>query len=176
MDYSMDIMIDIETLGNKPWSVIASIGAVAFDYHTFTVSENTFLANVTRSSCEEVGLAVDQKTLDWWSKKDPQAWADLQSNQFPLPEALTSLKDWFFRVGGKNIWANGAAFDLPILETAYNFCGMRYPWHFMDVRDFRTAYNVLGYDWHAQPKDGTHHNALDDCRTQVRCLGEALGK
>lgn len=172
----LHVMIDIETFGVKPWSVVRSIGAVSFDpsdpSDTFP---HQFYVNVSRSSCEEHGMTCEQRVVDWWAGQSAAAQAAFASDQVSLPAALESLTEWFNRTGAKNVWSQGAAFDFPILDTAYQFAlEGRPPWHFRAVRDTRTAYQVLGFDYDSFDRAGVAHDALDDCRHQVAALKHAL--
>ena len=60
---------------------------------------------------------------------------------------------------------NGADFDLPILAAAYAAVGLSVPWKPYNGRCYRTLKNLAPVVKLARP--GTHHNALDDARTQA---------
>ena len=60
----MDVMIDLETLGIQPGSVIRSIGAVVFDPVTNTLG-STFYQNICADSCKKAGLTTDPDTIKW---------------------------------------------------------------------------------------------------------------
>ena len=67
-----DIMINLETLGTVAGCVILSIGAVAFDRETGELGME-FYEVINQVSCEEAGLHVDQKTVDWWAARTAEA-------------------------------------------------------------------------------------------------------
>lgn len=73
------IMIDIETFGTRPGAAIRSIGAVVFGFpdgdngHPFVARSGGFYANITRVSCEQVGLRVEPETEDWWRRQSIEA-------------------------------------------------------------------------------------------------------
>lgn len=171
----LHVMIDLETFGVKPWSVIRSVGAVSFDIRDPKPSfPHEFYANVTRESCEELGLVVDRGVEQWWSKQSAESRAALDADQVPVDAALENLSSWYASTGATTVWCQGAAFDFPILDTAYGFCGLRPPWHYRRIRDTRTAYHILGFNPDGRERDGVYHNALDDCKHQVTMLREAL--
>ena len=61
-----DLMLDIETMGNRSTSAIIQIGACYFDRVTGEIGE-TFLENILlKSSVEDWGLTVDSLTIQWW--------------------------------------------------------------------------------------------------------------
>lgn len=58
-------MLDLETFGTKPGSVIRSIGAVMFDLDGRTGPE--FYRNIDEESCVKAGLTYDPSTVSWWA-------------------------------------------------------------------------------------------------------------
>ena len=60
------MMVDIETLGTSPDSVILEISTVLFtvEYGADLVSPATYIFD--RNHQISVGRTVDESTLDWW--------------------------------------------------------------------------------------------------------------
>ena len=73
-----------------------------------------------------------------------------------------------FLVGIDNIWAQGPAFDIVILEDLYRQLGRPIPWNFWQIRDSRTLFSVHG-DPRKKDRLGAH-NALIDCYYQARAV------
>lgn len=170
------VMLDIETFGVRPWSVVRSIGAVSFDFKTDSFGDE-FYVNIDQASCEEAGLACEQKVVDWWKKQSQDAQDAFLVNPLSLTEALTKLTEYYERFSNPyavHSWSQGAAFDFPILTTAYQFCGLKEPWNFRLVRDTRTAYHMFGFDPDTVAREGIYHSAIDDCKHQIRCLRKAI--
>ena len=69
------------------------------------------------------------------------------------------------------IWAHGASFDPPILESAYLAFKAKAPWKYSALRDTRTIYELANY--YPDRTKGTHHNALDDAKNQALAVIEA---
>jgi len=68
-----------------------------------------------------------------------------------------------------NVWSNGAAFDVVVMEHAWGQLGQIPPWPFYKVRDTRTIYEVTGVSL----KDGnyaTTHKAVEDAERQAVIL------
>ena len=69
------VMIDLETLGTLPGSVILSIGAVVFD-PSKPISEcieGQFYCVVNTEDSLRHGLKLNQATLDWWERQSQEA-------------------------------------------------------------------------------------------------------
>ena len=167
-----DVMVDLETVGNKPGCGILSIGAVAFD-STSDQLGNEFYLVVNGQSCLDAGLHVDPDTLAWWNKQSPEARVVLtQSNDeaqsTDLRQALIEFGIFVQQFGGKKnvkVWGNGSDFDNAILAVAYNAVELDLPWMFWNNRCYRTLKGIV-----PGPKlqrQGTYHNALDDAKTQA---------
>lgn len=168
------VMLDLETMGTRPGSVILSIGAVFFDLNGAT--GETFYRNISGKSCIDAGLKVDPKTREWWSRQSAEARAAVTTDQRPLDQVATDFSNWFRARGGVFVWGQGASFDPPLWEAASEATGRSAPWRFWNIRDTRTVYDVFGFDAKSFPRDGTYHNALDDALHQVKCVAAALSK
>jgi hypothetical protein len=88
-----NVMVDLETLGTVPGSVILSIGAVAFD--EMEVAEEGFYRAIRRETCEQAGLKVSAATLAWWEKQSLEARAVmLDTSATSLEDALRRFNEW----------------------------------------------------------------------------------
>ena len=165
-------MLDLETLGTSPGCVILSIGACAFD--ETGVGSNHFHALVWQQTCRDVGLVVDDKTLDWWAQQAPEAKAILAATRNPgtsigLGEALSSFALWFATHPGACIWGNGATFDQPVLEAAYRRCGWASPpWKYNAARCYRTLKALHPNVSAPETINGVKHDALSDAINQAQ--------
>ena len=170
------IMLDLETLGTKPGSVILSIGAVLFDPKTGELGE-TFYSVISLFSSREAGLTVDPNTQAWWDKQSDDARSVLSSSKNPacptLTQVLTFFKEWVqehtIEKQNRLIWGNGASFDVPLLDAAYASVGLTPPYDYWGNMCYRTMKNLYR-DVVPPKREGTHHNALDDARYQAQHL------
>jgi 3' exoribonuclease, RNase T-like len=167
------IMIDLETMGLEPNAAIISIGAVHFDKTTLY---SEFYTPVSLKSCMDLGLTTTQSTVDWWQKQSVEARMAWQIEDAPgLMESLTQFNGWLRGIGSeKEIcpWGNGADFDLTILGSAHRALQVDPPWEFYNHHCFRTMKNMFRVA--NFPRQGTHHNALDDAKHQVLHLQRIL--
>lgn len=169
------VMVDTETLGVTPWSVVLSVGAVVFDPVTGETGSK-FYMNVDRKSCEDLGLVVDPKVEAWWG--DPsraEAWSQLQADPMPAAGVARAFCAWFNRKAGPGCraWAHGSSFDYPLLGTLIQFSGETIPWDFKLLRDTRTLFELAELDFSKMKKENTYHNALDDAVNQAAAVTEA---
>jgi hypothetical protein len=169
-----NVMLDIETFGTLPGSVIRSIGAVTFDL-AGKVGE-TFYVNIDKQSCLAAGLVVDAKAEEWWSQQSAAARKAFDNDPKPLHTALLNFRTWFLARNAPFVWSQGANFDPPLLEAAYTASGIGLPWKFYNVRDTRTVYDLFGFDTRDIVRKRIHHNALDDTLHQVELVAAALRK
>lgn len=157
------LMIDIETLDNKPTSAVVSIGAVRFDPKAGTISDFGFYKNVDAASSQAAGLTMSADTVMWWMQQSEEARKALVGGK-PLDVALAYLDQEAGEIDC--VWAHSPSFDLVILENAYRAVGKKAPWTHRQHRCTRTLYDLAGIDLIGFTA-GTYHNALDDARNQA---------
>jgi hypothetical protein len=162
----MDVMLDIETLSTRPESVVVTIGAVKFDPWGDDVDTDSGL--YYRVNVDEQ-LALDRHVLDstieWWGTQpeDVREEALGEGNRVSLDDMTRGLNK--FLVGVENIWCQGPAFDIVILENLYRQLAKPTPWQFWQIRDSRTLFGT-----HGDPREKDRkaaHNALMDCYYQA---------
>lgn len=154
-------MLDLETLGNKPSSVIVAIGAVKLKDGVIT---DRFYKRVDAASCVQAGLRVDVDTVMWWLKQESAARLEITKPGEPLQVALMGFSEWLGCTDAE-VWGNGAAFDNVLLADAYDACAIPRPWKFWNDRCYRTMKSL--FPQVPMQRSGTHHNALHDAETQA---------
>jgi DNA polymerase III epsilon subunit-like protein len=162
------VMLDLETLGAKPGSVIVAIGAVKFGGGQII---DSFYERIDPASCVEAGLKMDPQTIMWWLTQPDAARLEITKPGAPLAAVLAMFTVWV----GENdveIWGNGASFDNVLLSDAYEVAGMPRPWKFYNERCYRTVKNLRPDIQMA--REGVHHHALDDARSQAEHLMRIL--
>lgn len=157
-----NVMVDLETLGNGSNSAIIALGAVEFDPVTGELGRE-FYENIDAQSCVDFGLQMDVSTVMWWMQQSDEARAVFKKGGARLPAVLSQFGDWLPH--GAVVWGNGASFDNAILSNAYRKVHGEQPWKFWNDRCYRTL-KTLRPDVQFV-RGGTHHNALDDAKTQA---------
>lgn len=163
MAFSSDVMIDLETWGTGPRAAIISIGAVEFARGGLG---REFYTRVNPLSCEILGLEFDEDTRAWWAKQSDAArkvFGGIDAEP-AIDAALKAFTAWF--PDKANLWGNGSDFDNVILASAYQAAGYECPWKFYRNRCYRTLKSLRPEI--KLERMGTHHNALDDAKTQAK--------
>lgn len=169
-----DISFDLETFGTKQGSYISAIGVAKFDIRTGEIQDTLYM----KTRCPEKEFNIDIATIQWWMKQDERAREEIyDANRMHIYEALKLIEEF---VGAKSfVWGNGAAFDIALLESAFEkmFPVFEIPWKFWNVQDMRTIVNVaeyLGFNKKRVPREGDHHNALHDAIHQAKIISQAF--
>jgi len=171
-----DLMIDLETMGNKPNAPIVAIGAVFFNPMTGELGPQFYTA-VNLASELAAGAVPDGDTINWWLKQSSEARAAITNDEAkPIAEALDALTNFVTHSCEQpkylKVWGNGAAFDNVILREAYQRCSKAPCWNWFNDLDVRTMVNLgrrVGFDPKRDlPFDGERHNALADAVHQAQ--------
>lgn len=168
-----NIMLDIETTANSNTAAVIQIAMIRFDWNG-----NIGDSLVLRLNLDEqlkVGLDANSSTLAWWANTNPQLFNSLLTEN--VESVKTALSKFCkFVTFEDHIWCH-ASFDLPIVNNLLHKFGFKTPWSYMKHRDIRTLVDLSGinladYNW---AKEKTH-DALDDCRFQIKYCCDAYNK
>jgi len=170
----MDIMLDLESLGTRPDCAILTLGAIKFNPYVLDDFGDSLYLRIDVDEQLALGREVQEDTLQWWMKQaeDVREEALGEGNRVSLESMYKQLNR--FVVGVTNIWCQGPAFDIVILENIYRQCGWPTPWQFWQIRDSRTLFGVHG-DPREKGKAGLH-NALEDCVSQAQGVQQIYHK
>lgn len=172
------IMIDLETRGTMAGCIPLSLGAVVFDPIGGTLGKE-FYTVISTPDAKERFLREEAGTMEWWGKQSEEARRVLAESEHPdaptLPKALAHFNQWLSGIGSKNalrIHGNGADFDNPILRVAYDAAQVEpfyYPYGGRCYRTMKCLDELLGPEFRFEKleRTGTHHNALDDAKSQA---------
>lgn len=176
----MDVMIDIEMMGEGPEAAICAIAACPFerlggeDPTWDRALADGWQTAVAVQSAQNAGMNVSGKTISWWLGQSDVARAALLESPQPLREALSELRKRLLNAAGggnKNlvVWAKPAAADFVVLESAYRLTGSQEPWLGRNRRCLSTLRHELrGIDWPSDRQDKSNaHIALYDVWLQI---------
>lgn len=155
------VMVDLETFGTRPGSVIVALGAVRFEDGKIV---DRFYARIDPVDAQARGLVIDAATVVWWLGQSDAARGEIGAGGKPLADVLGEFGAWLGEAETE-VWGNGASFDNVLLDEAFARCGLKRPWPFGRDRCYRTV-AALRPDLKIERK-GTHHNALDDAESQA---------
>ena len=140
---SKHIMLDLETLDNKPTSYILELAAVEFDPLTGKIINELHL-RTPREEPQDKSTAATSTVL-WWQRTNSNKFTDLCKNgdeTRTLSEICAKLRDFFYTADGTlNVWCTGT-FDTDIINhfvRSYDSYTHGELVEFWQVRDVRTA-------------------------------------
>lgn len=177
----MHFMLDLETWSIRPNAAIAEIAIVPFELRARgrIYQEHTFHRYVMVQ--DGVGV-MDNGTLAWWMSQEPKARKrlanGLETKSVTCQEMLVDLVTWPNELlhglswgDVEGLWSHGAAFDIPVLENAFNQHGIAKPWSYKIAFCTRTVARMMPLK-HPVNLDPTlvEHYAPDDCIRQIMHL------
>ena len=157
------LMFDLETMATSPRAVILTLGAVIFDPYTDEIFKELYM-RIDTDQQSELGREINDETLDWWGKQDPEIMLEAFSDEDRIPLADAMDKFHKFAWGCDKVWSHGAVFDIIIVEDLLRQMGRNAPWQFWNCRDTRTIFD-LGHD--PEMPQSAKHNALEDAKRQA---------
>lgn len=168
-----DLMIDVECLGKHEDAALVALGAAFFDLRSQTMGP-TFLRTIHLATAVRDGGTIDPGTVLWWLGQSQEARDGIRFNGQDIRKVLGDFSDWIAetcRHEDVRPYGNSNSFDLPKIETAMRRIGMQVPWHFINVRCFRTMRAMYpGVEYSPSEKGDGAHNALTDAQFQINHL------
>lgn len=168
-----DVMLDLETFGNGRSKCVCQIGAVYFDRVTGELGQE-FKVNVDARSHIKAGAVIDAETLYWWMAQSDAARASVLADpKVNVYEAFIMLNS--FLAPAARIWSH-ATFDFVTIMETFKQLDIKPNFSHKVGLDLRTLVYLSGNKIKVDSIDrtGTHHDALDDCKHQVKYCVAAL--
>ena len=174
----MDVMVDIETLGLVPKSVITQIGVMPFkmDGDFFSMGVNL---HVDVDSCLK-NMGIIQGQAFYWTVQNNLKSVVNEARKSSINDALKLISLYIRDQEPEHIWAKGPQFDCTILESWFNHFELPIPWEYHQLKDVRTVeylaknMNLDLTDIYEKYKDSLH-DALADCKLQIDVCKKVLG-
>ena len=179
------VMLDLETLGQEPGSVILTISAVQFDLETGRTGL-IFHESINLESSLRIGLKIDPETFKWWLGRSKESRTALQNDLNKGSDIRDVLADFDAFLGSLPheslrqlypksdiiVWGRGPRFDMGLLTFAYKTLNYNIPWNFRNERCVRT-YESLRPEIKErvdQEERGILHNGVDDAKHQIKYI------
>lgn len=175
------VMIDTETLGRTPGSVVRSVAAVEFDPQTGeTGRQKVWKIDLTDSI--RYGFKVEASTLKWWMMQSDEARREfVEGAETPLEDFLEDFMQFIAATDEGNdftLWCLQLDFDVAMLRSMYSWYNLNVyrcdeevlPWNFRKVRDVRPYMDALDSEGLLPPKVADRHTPLADCLAQINCV------
>lgn len=187
MSERLDLMVDIETLGNEMNSTIIQLACVPFDIETGAIYEDEIFNEIADIEKNEIAPEVSASTLKWWLKTDKELFTRLLNSGSLSTEDIIGLfhrqvKEWQSRVGIRNVylWGNGILFDNQMIKYQMEAIGLYYPVHYKNDRDVRTILELASAKSGVSEREikdklgnGVNdHNAINDVLYQINYVSE----
>lgn len=163
-------MLDIETLGTASDSVISQVGLVYFDPEAGIIGDSLNL-QVDLENAMTSGATVTADALEFWLKQPDAARHSLLRPGSSEAITVYKITQFIHNPQEVNVWANGAAFDIPILENLFKRNNTPIPWSFRNVVDFRTWKKYVAPGKNVR-HTGIKHTALGDAKAQAQFVLE----
>lgn len=165
-----DILIDLETMGQRPGCAIFELAAVQFDMATgATGAEFVALIEPWNGHFEEDTVAWHKENGTW---PQPGKAARISARQ-----AFADFASWYASLGEvRGVWAWGASFDFPVLQAIWRDYGPTpdLPWRYHQGQCARTVCKLAyGEDWRHGDRP---HEALEDCKAAIADLVMAANR
>ena len=173
-------ILDLESLGKFPDSVVLSFGMVFFDLTNVLptrqqVESTGFYRKLVVNDQLKKGRSTHPETIDWWKQQGEEAKHVLKpsDDDVSIVEFHSDLKDWLKKnsYDFKNdfIWIRGPQYDAPMITDLFEMYELKNPMNFWKVRDIRTLIDIS-----TGSRDGkieisedvswcVKHHALHDC-------------
>ena len=151
---TLHVVIDIETLGNRPGCQIRTLGAqaVCFDsqegFHVCglpSLGDPFFYQGGFYRRVRSKGN-MELDALQWWTKQGCKVWREalVYIEHMPIAEAMAELSASVVLLqndcGLKKVawWGNGNEFDQACIEAALARTGHKPPWEYWESHNLRT--------------------------------------
>ncbi len=169
----VDLMVDLETMGNQFDACIVQIGACFFDPRNGLIG-GKYYTNVDLQSCIDVGLSVSGDTVYWWLQQNEQARKSITTGKkIPIEKAMKQFAK--FAKDAKRVWSH-SGFDFAIIQTAFQKTKIKSPFHYRAPKDLRTLTYLADIDTKDFPRVGVEHDALSDCVYQTSYASTGIQK
>lgn len=175
------VMIDTETLGRTPGSVVRSVAAVEFDPQTGETGRQK-VWKIDLADSIRYGFKVEASTLKWWMMQSDEARREfVEGAETPLEDFFEEFMEFLADTHEERdftLWCLQLDFDVAMLRSMYSWYNLNVyrcdeevlPWNFRKVRDVRPYMDALDSEGLLPPKVADRHTPMADCLAQINCV------
>lgn len=173
-DQFTDLMIDLETLGTTPGSVVTQIGLCSFNALGDKSMEASQI-HVDVQSSLNAGMTMDWETIRWWLMQEQEAREAMTIGGVELTDAVDQMNDHvrkYHDVGAAEfrVWGYASTFDPVLLSSLARAAGAELLWGYRQESCLRTLARL--YPEVERPEPMTKHIASYDALAQAKwCQG-----
>jgi len=182
---TIDIMLNLQTVGLCDNAVITQLTAVAFSLDT-GINLDSFNEHIGIRNSVQKGLRIDSSSIEWWFNQPQNVYEDVflpaLVSEVRLEDVLGKFSEWIETLKTNygsdfqttvNVWGNYNKW----IRQAYKVCKIEPPWEFYEDRDVRTLVEV-GHRLkvNKNTSEESISNALDDCRNQIKNCSDIYNK
>lgn len=174
----VDLMLDVESLGNIPGCVLCQYTLVPFNIngkiYDGGISSYDILLHIGQQIAE--GYDVDTDTLAWWMTNPIEVRRRVFSGDVSIGAFCIDLTHHLSDIVKEHkeyrIWSTSAKVDFGISPVLFKRSNISYPVNHRSERCARTYLEMtkLKYPKMKLPKGVTTHDAVDDCWRQIADL------
>lgn len=168
------LMLDLETLGDKSFSIIVSIGAVIFNIETGEILD-MYYTPVDIDSSLKFGFRPTGGTIKWWMNQNDVARKKITQPGIQINEMVLQFDEFFRKNEVKYIWGNSAKFDIGLMCDVYDRLGLNVPWQFRNEMCYRTLTNLYP-NIKKELSYIPSHDPIEDCQNQITILNQIYKK
>jgi hypothetical protein len=185
-DSEWGFMLDTETVGLGETAGVLEMAIVPFLLSNPLAHYPGQVIQLSLQPQLDMGRTLDGGTLKFWLDQPKEAQAPLVKSldggdRESVRDALQSFGIWAGAWAANatkvELWSKGAGFDTRIAKNLFAQFAVEWPFHFRSERDLRTLMAMAGIDSKTLTRrpDEPEHNALGDCRFQIRQFERSLG-
>jgi hypothetical protein len=168
------VMCDLECLDSKGTAAIISIGLVQFDLDQGVLGQELYLELSLEALKQQLakGRTMSLDTMQWWVQQSQEArscWFSTAIGGYVKSsnrDVISALDTFFSTIDKPILWGNGSTYDNIVLRGYLQAFNAKVPFHYSRDFCYRTMKNMFGHLAKLE-RVGTHHNALDDAKSQA---------
>lgn len=177
---SVVVMIDTESLGLKPDSIVREMAFVAVDADDPDTTIKEVVEYLPLLPQEGLGRKVYVDTVAWLLDAPDEVKATIRDNiNGDLDELCSIIRSFIrkFNAVTQNrayeVWFRRPQHDVPMMDSLFTMCGEALPWRYDSVNDLATLMNAAELKSSMVGSTATPHIAINDCRFQMACFIES---